>query len=47
MLINAGIRKVVYLEGYSDNLSVEMLDEAGIETLSFAEVIGKLPGEGS
>lgn len=45
MLINAGIRKVVYLEGYSDNLSVEMLGEAGIETLSFAEVIGKLPGE--
>ena len=47
MLINAGIRKVVYLEGYSDNLSVEMLDEAGIETLSFAEVIDKLPGERS
>ena len=45
MLINAGIRNVVYLEGYADNLSVEMLDEAGIETLSFTEVIGKASGD--
>jgi len=45
MLINAGICKVVYLEGYSDNLSLEMLEEAGIETLSFAEVVGKKPGD--
>ena len=45
MLINAGIRKVVYLQGYSDSLSLEMLDEAGIEALSFAEVVGKKPGE--
>jgi len=45
MLINAGIRKVVYLEGYSDKLSLEMLDEAGIEALSFAEVVGRKPGE--
>lgn len=47
MLINAGIRKVVYLEGYSDNLSVAMLEEAGIEALSFAEVTGKQPGDRS
>ena len=45
MLINAGIRKVVYLQGYSDNLSLEMLDEAGIEALSFAEVVGRKPGD--
>lgn len=45
MLINAGIRKVVYLEGYSDSLSMEMLEEAGIETRSFAEVVGKIPGD--
>lgn len=44
MLINAGIRKVIYIEGYSDNLSMEMLDEAGIETLSFAEIVGHGPG---
>jgi dCMP deaminase len=45
MLINAGIRKVVYLQGYSDNLSLEMLDEAGIEALSFAEAVGRKPGD--
>jgi dCMP deaminase len=31
MIINAGIIDVVYLEGYSDNLSEEMLREAGIK----------------
>ncbi len=45
MLINAGIRKVIYLEGYSDNLSMEMLEEAGIEARLFAEVVGKIPGD--
>jgi dCMP deaminase len=39
MLINAGIRKVVYLEGYPDSLSLEMLAEAGIETVTFEEVL--------
>jgi dCMP deaminase len=38
MLINAGLRKVIYLEGYADRLSMEMLGEAGIETLSFSDV---------
>ncbi len=31
MLINAGIRKIYYQEGYPDDLSLQMLDEAGIE----------------
>jgi dCMP deaminase len=31
MIINAGIIGIVYLEGYSDNLSEEMLREAGIK----------------
>ncbi len=30
MLINAGIREVVYLEGYPDDLSTDMLAESGI-----------------
>jgi dCMP deaminase len=30
MLINAGIRRVYYLEGYADTLSREMLDQAGV-----------------
>lgn len=35
MLINAGIREVVYLEGYPDDLSMDMLDEAGIDVRVF------------
>jgi dCMP deaminase len=39
MLINAGIRKVIYLQGYADNLSMEMLEEAGVETFLFDNVV--------
>lgn len=35
MLINAGIREVVYLEGYPDELSMDMLAEAGIDVRVF------------
>ena len=31
MIINSGINKIVYREGYSDKLAKEMLEEAGIE----------------
>jgi dCMP deaminase len=31
MIINAGIRKIYYLEDYPDPLSIGMLDEAGVE----------------
>ncbi|RLB43880.1 MAG: cytidine deaminase [Deltaproteobacteria bacterium] len=31
MLINAGIKKIVYEEGYDDPLAAQMLEEAGIE----------------
>ena len=34
MLINAGIRRVYYLEGYADDLSREMLDQAGVDLVS-------------
>jgi dCMP deaminase len=40
MLINAGVRRIVYLEGYSDSLTMEMLAEVGME-------IVKLEGDGS
>lgn len=33
MIINAGIKKVYYEEGYDDPLSDQMLAEAGIETV--------------
>jgi dCMP deaminase len=31
MLINAGIEKIYFLEGYPDKLADEMIAEAGIE----------------
>ncbi len=33
MLINAGVRRVVYLDGYADSLTEEMLAEVGLETV--------------
>jgi dCMP deaminase len=33
MMINAGIKKVVYIEGYDDTLSLDMLEEAGVEVV--------------
>ncbi len=38
MLINAGIRKVIYLKGYADKLSMEMLEESGIETYLYDDI---------
>ncbi|MBW2021727.1 MAG: cytidine deaminase, partial [Deltaproteobacteria bacterium] len=33
MLINAGIKKIIYEEGYDDPLATQMLEEAGIEVV--------------
>jgi dCMP deaminase len=38
MLINAGIKRIVYEEGYGDDLAREMLEEAGIEISHFVRV---------
>lgn len=35
MLINAGITKVVYAEGYADDLAREMISETGIKVIHF------------
>lgn len=35
MLINAGITKVVYAEGYADDLAREMISETGIKVINF------------
>lgn len=35
MLINAGVKRIYYLEGYPDDLSLDMLKEAGIEIERF------------
>ena len=37
MIINAGVRRIVYIEGYSDTLTREMLDEVGMELLKIAD----------
>ena len=37
LIINAGIKKVVYNEGYPDTFSLEMLSEAGVEVVKFGE----------
>jgi dCMP deaminase len=36
MLINAGIRQVIYLDGYPDTLSMDMLHDAGITVTAFS-----------
>ena len=33
IIINAGIKKIFYHEGYADEMSAEMLEEAGIDLL--------------
>jgi dCMP deaminase len=38
MLINAGIRRIVYDEGYADELAREMVEESGIETVRFERI---------
>lgn len=37
MIINAGIRKIIYLSGYADALSEEMLAEAQVEIIQFKQ----------
>jgi dCMP deaminase len=36
MIINAGIRKIYYKEGYADPMSQELLDEAKVEVVKLA-----------
>lgn len=38
MIINAGINKIYYLDGYADSISSEMLDEAGVEVVKLNKV---------
>lgn len=37
MIINAGIKRIVVKEGYPDEMSVKMLDEAGLKIVMFGE----------
>lgn len=38
MLINAGIRRIIYEEGYTDHLAEEMIGEANIEVVKFSSL---------
>lgn len=40
MLINAGIQKIVYEHGYTDELAQEMIAEAAIEVVRFSGIDG-------
>lgn len=42
MLINAGILRIVYDEGYADELAREMVTEAGIDVARFDRETGEL-----
>jgi dCMP deaminase len=37
MLINAGVRRIVYLDGYADSLTEEMLGEVGMKLVRMGE----------
>ncbi len=43
MIINAGIKKVIYAEGYADELAREMIAEAAVEVLHFISEKGDTP----
>ena len=37
MIVNSGIRRVVYREGYPDEFSLQMLNEGGVELVRYSE----------
>ena len=39
MIINAGIKEIIYQEGYPDQLSQELLEEAGIELKKMTPIV--------
>lgn len=41
MIINAGVERIVFLEGYPDTLSLEMLREAGIAAIPLSQFLSK------
>lgn len=40
MLINAGIKKIIYREGYPDKYARSILKEAGVKVIQYEELIG-------
>jgi dCMP deaminase len=38
MIINSGIRKVIYKHGYPDEFSLEIINEAGVELIKYSDL---------
>ena len=38
MVINAGIKSVVYLNGYADDLSLDLIAKSGVKLIKFSEL---------
>jgi len=38
LLVNAGVKKIVYKESYPDEMAEDILEEAGIELVKYAEI---------
>lgn len=38
MIINAGIRRIVYKEGYPDEFAVHLINEAGVELVQYKDL---------
>jgi Deoxycytidylate deaminase len=38
MIINSGIKRVIFKEGYPDDFSMEMFKEAGVEVIKFSDL---------
>lgn len=45
MLINAGLKTIVYLDGYPDNLAAELLAESGIEVAGYSHDLSSVDPE--
>jgi dCMP deaminase len=43
MIINAGLEKIIFLDGYPDTLSLQMLSEAAIELQPLLESVAAVP----
>jgi dCMP deaminase len=39
MIINAGLKKIYYKDGYADSMSEEMLKEAGVEVIKLNDLV--------
>ncbi len=41
MIINSGIKKVIFDEGYPDGFSIQMFEEAGVKIVKYADLISE------